>query len=298
MKGHGLPALASAWLQNVRRLMVPRPPWRADAEFDYYRVDPAELGAQLARQKAWQRQGHFVGLGVVQALGLLDRTRLAGKRVLEIGAGECMLSQALLVAGASEVWAVDAVPKQLWAAAASQPADGPLHCVIADAMDLPFSDGSFDFVVANLVIHHIRPLSRLLPELVRVLAPGGRLLALEPAPIVGLFVHDQTSDNEAPLWPQTVTQALADAGLLETAHQYLWLRLQTTRFGPLSPSYRVSGARPGQMPAQLGLRRSLRPSALPGLHIDSGCTFAPLVEQQLDEIVACGSREGLLKKAE
>ena len=49
------------------------------------------FGAQLARQKAWQRQGHFVGLGVVQALGLLDRTRLAGKRVLEIGAGECML---------------------------------------------------------------------------------------------------------------------------------------------------------------------------------------------------------------
>ena len=45
--------------------------------------------------------------------------------------------------------------------------------------------------------------------------PGGRLLALEPAPIVGLFVHDQTSDNEPPLWPQTVTQALADAGLLK-----------------------------------------------------------------------------------
>lgn len=240
-----------------------------------------------------------MGLGLVQALGLLDRKRLAGLRVLEIGAGECMLSQALLVAGAGEVWAVDAIPKQIWAAAASRPNHLPLHCLIADALDLPFADASFDLVVANLVLHHIRPLETLLREVHRVLVPGGQFAALEPAPLVGLLVHDQTSDNEAPLWPQTVTTALRNAGLSDVTHQYLWLRMQTARLGPLSPSYCVRGTRPqGELrrkQAQLGLRRPLEDSALPGLQIDSGCGFRALVGEQLAAIADCIERQGLLK---
>ena len=78
---------ARAWGQNLRRLVWPRPAWRAEAEFDYYRVEESALAEQLARQTAWQKQSHLVGLGLVESLGLLDRSRLADLRVLELGAG-------------------------------------------------------------------------------------------------------------------------------------------------------------------------------------------------------------------
>lgn len=268
------------WADNLRRMMQPRPAWRADAEYDYYQVDPAQLGDQWQRQAQWQRQGQLAGLLLCDALGLCDREQVAGLRVLEIGAGECMASQALHLLGA-EVWAVDAVPKQIWAAAA-QKRDTPLHCVIGDALDLPFAPGSFDLVVANLVIHHIRPLPRLFAELLRVLTPGGRLLALEPSPLVGLLVHERTSDNEAPLWPQTVRAELTLAGFANVESIYQWVRLRSARLGPLSPSYRVSACKPGPaVKAQLGFKRALVDSALSGLRVDAGCTFAGLARAQI-----------------
>ena len=291
------------WAHNLRRLVVPRPPWRAEAEFAFYRVEPSALHEQLDRQRRWWRQGQLVGLGVVDALGLLDRDRLSGLRVLELGAGECMLGQALVQAGAAEVWAVDAVPKQIWAAAAhaSQRETGGessrLHCVIADVLDLPFDAGSFDLVVANLVLHHIRPLTGLLGEARRVLAPGGQFVALEPAPLVGMLVHDQTSDNEAPLWPGAVTSALTDSGFVQAAHEYQWVRLRSSVLGPLSPSYRVSAQRPGPAEtARLRLVRELASSALPGLRVDTGCRFAALVKEQMAAIGNCVEQQGLLER--
>ena len=291
------------WAQNLRRLLVPRPPWRAEAEFAFYRVEPSALHEQLERQRRWWRQGQLVGLGVVDALGLLDRDRLAGLRVLEIGAGECMLGQALQQAGAAEVWAVDAVPKQIWAAAAhasqreQSGEGGRLHCVIADVLDLPFVEGSFDLVVANLVLHHIRPLTGLLGEVLRVLAHGGQFVALEPAPLVGMLVHDQTSDNEAPLWPGAVTETLTRSGFVLAAHEYQWVRLRSSVLGPLSPSYWVSAQRPGPAEtARLRLVRELAPSVLPGLKVDTGCRFAALVNEQVAAISECVEQQGLLKR--
>ena len=44
-----------------------------------------------------------------------------------------------------------------------------------DAKQLPFSDGSFGAVITNSIVHHIPEPSRVLGEMVRVAAPGGRL---------------------------------------------------------------------------------------------------------------------------
>jgi SAM-dependent methyltransferase len=280
------------WAENLRRMVQPRPTWRAEAEYDYYQVDPSQLAAQWDRQTLWQRQGQLGGLLLCDALGLCDRERLTGLRVLEIGAGECMASQALHQLGA-EVWAVDAVPKQIWAAAA-QKRQAPLHCLIGDALDLPFAPGSFDLVVANLVIHHVRPLSRLFGELLRVLAPGGQLVALEPSPLVGLLVHDRTSDNEAPLWPQTVVQALTQAGFADAESSYQWVRLRTARLGPLSPSYRVSARKPGPVvKAQLGIQRPLVQSELEGLLVDEGCSFGKLATAQIATLAELTAQQRL-----
>ncbi|MCZ6462909.1 MAG: class I SAM-dependent methyltransferase [Proteobacteria bacterium] len=49
----------------------------------------------------------------------------------------------------------------------------------ADASCLPFRNESFDAVVGNAILHHLA-LERAVPEMLRVLRPGGRLCFAEP----------------------------------------------------------------------------------------------------------------------
>src|SRR4051794_12557040 len=60
-------------------------------------------------------------------------------------------------------------------------ADAPVPALVvrAGAEELPFEDGFFDTVVATLVLCTVRDPERVLAEVQRVLAPGGRLLFLE-----------------------------------------------------------------------------------------------------------------------
>jgi len=46
----------------------------------------------------------------------------------------------------------------------------------ADAMELPFPDGSFDLVTCRRAAHHFADVRRAVGEMVRVLRPGGRLV--------------------------------------------------------------------------------------------------------------------------
>jgi len=50
-----------------------------------------------------------------------------------------------------------------------------LEVRLCDAKRLPFGDGSFGAVISNSIVHHIPEPGRVLAEMVRVAAPGGRL---------------------------------------------------------------------------------------------------------------------------
>jgi SAM-dependent methyltransferase len=52
--------------------------------------------------------------------------------------------------------------------------------IAASALDLPFENGSFDHIIVRDVIHHIPEPERLMAEIARVIAPGGRVDVLEP----------------------------------------------------------------------------------------------------------------------
>lgn len=52
--------------------------------------------------------------------------------------------------------------------------------LIADACVLPFPDGSLDAIVMTDVFHHIPDAGRFLMEATRCVAPGGKLVMLEP----------------------------------------------------------------------------------------------------------------------
>lgn len=49
----------------------------------------------------------------------------------------------------------------------------------ADATALPFADGEFEAVISLLMLHHVGAWEKALAETVRVLIPGGRLLACD-----------------------------------------------------------------------------------------------------------------------
>lgn len=282
-----LSSRASAWLGNVKKIVGGRQRWSADSEFAYYAVSPRVIEEHRARQQGYAAECWFSGMQIMKGMGILDTRIVGGARVLDIGAGECVLAGAIAHCGAAEVWALDAVPKQIWAAAEHFCKHDNMRFVIASAADLPFADGSFDVITANLVLHHIEPVAPVAAEVFRALRPGGRFVAAEPTPLVGAVAHDATSDNEAPVAPAKLLAEFEQAGFADVSVRYLWIRLSTAALGPLSPSYVISARKPGPLTgtAATSLRRELRPMRLSGLALDMACGFSEQALAQEEEVL-------------
>lgn len=71
--------------------------------------------------------------------------------------------------------------------------DGRFAYLQADAARLPFPDGAFDLVTCQTVLIHVADARTVLREMLRVLAPGGLLLAVEPNPLAGRLALDSLS---------------------------------------------------------------------------------------------------------
>ena len=103
----------------------------------------------------------------------LQRIRdLAPTTVLEVGCGQGAFAQALVDAG-SDVTATDRSARMVALTAARG-----VRAEQADVQHLPYDDGAFDLVVANYMLYHVSDLGRALTEIVRVLRPGGALVAV------------------------------------------------------------------------------------------------------------------------
>ncbi|MFO7960998.1 MAG: class I SAM-dependent methyltransferase [Nitriliruptoraceae bacterium] len=96
---------------------------------------------------------------------------LAGRYVLDLGAGTGVASEVLSHVGAHPV-ALDLAVEML----AHRDAERPPG-VAGDARALPFRDSAFDAVVAAFSLNHVPDLEGALAEARRVIRPGGLLLA-------------------------------------------------------------------------------------------------------------------------
>jgi ubiquinone/menaquinone biosynthesis C-methylase UbiE len=93
----------------------------------------------------------------------------AGDRALDVGAGPGLLSAALAPRVARAV-ALDPSPAMLERAPAGvETAEGTGEAI-------PFEDGSFDLVTAVNTLHHVADMPATVAEMVRVLAPAGRIV--------------------------------------------------------------------------------------------------------------------------
>ncbi|MGH9120737.1 MAG: class I SAM-dependent methyltransferase [Acidimicrobiales bacterium] len=116
----------------------------------------------------------------------------SGDRVLDLGAGggrhafECLRRGAHVVALDADDAQVKDASAMLTLLAAESPRDsssppvGSGAGIVGDAGALPFSDASFDRIIAAEVLEHIPEDRRAISELARVLRPGGTMAVTVP----------------------------------------------------------------------------------------------------------------------
>lgn len=103
-----------------------------------------------------------------------------GERALDLCCGTGDVAWSLASLGAV-VTGADFSPSMLALARNRRAASGgaPPTFVEADALALPFADASFDVATISYGLRNLADLDRGLAEMVRVVRPGGRILALE-----------------------------------------------------------------------------------------------------------------------
>lgn len=111
---------------------------------------------------------------------ILAEGPVRGRRVLEVGAGSGRDSVTLAAEGACAVVLDYSQASLEVARRVAARAGQPIHCVRADALRLPFRDGTFDVVFHQGLLEHFRDPMPLLLENARAVAPGALLLVDVP----------------------------------------------------------------------------------------------------------------------
>ena len=137
---------------------------------------------------------------------------LSGKKVLELGCGAGSALSEYLADNAGEYHAIDLSEDQI-----RQLRDrlGPregLHLHVADVLDPGFAECDFDLIYAQSIFHHFRFIEVFFDRIDGLLAPGGRIVTLDPVQawwpariLRGVFRPFQTdADWEFPFTARTL----------------------------------------------------------------------------------------------
>jgi ubiquinone/menaquinone biosynthesis C-methylase UbiE len=113
----------------------------------------------------------------------------AGERYLDVGCGNGAAAIHVARELGLDATGVDVDPAQVEAAGRAAAGCDNIRFLVADATRLPFADGEFDLVATSKLTHHVPGWEQAFAELIRVLAPGGRLVygdLVFPAPLARL----------------------------------------------------------------------------------------------------------------
>ena len=122
--------------------------------------------------------GFLVGRDKAATLAIELSGLIAGERLVDVGCGPGVAVRRARSLGAEAI-GVDPGSVMLRVARARWRSDRAVDWRIGSAESLPVDDGWADVVWSLSTVHHWADVDRGLAEAVRVLAPGGRLVALE-----------------------------------------------------------------------------------------------------------------------
>jgi SAM-dependent methyltransferase len=138
--------------------------------------DPALVAAEYADDARLRRRAAaYTGAGTVVDARVAIVSAVAAarpSRVLEVGCGWGELAQRIADEVGVEVTATDLSPHMVELARAAG-----IAATVEDVQSLSFPDETFDVVVAAWMLYHVPDRDRAVSEIVRVLRPGGRLVA-------------------------------------------------------------------------------------------------------------------------
>jgi ubiquinone/menaquinone biosynthesis C-methylase UbiE len=149
--------------------------------FDFY-YDAASLELERARELSarLERRGHSDDEIAARNTYLDLIAVMPGERVLDVGCGSGVVTRELArrVGPAGLAIGVDPSPAMVSIARELADQDGVGQWIdlrVGDARALPFADAEFDVVIAATALSHFPGGEHVIPELMRVLRPGGRL---------------------------------------------------------------------------------------------------------------------------
>jgi len=162
-----------------------------------------------------------------------DRRWLIGKQMLEIGCGNGLETAELwlLTGGRTRITAVDSVPSMVELAEGQFDAyldqiaadhgeltmDNRPEFKLADAMRLPFDDGSYDAVFWQLMLHWTPEPWKAIAEAVRVLRPGGLMFGAQSykpyvQPYLDLVIRS-SRNSYGMVWKEDMLRWFHESGL-------------------------------------------------------------------------------------
>ncbi len=142
------------------------------------RYDLANAVLSFSRHRRWKRR-------LIEAAGIKN-----GERILDLCAGTGDVAVLAAQEGkTAEITAADASEKMLARAREKARRENlKINFAVADARRLPFAGRYFDAVLISFGVRNVADWEgKLLPEIKRVLKPGGRFLFLEFLPPRGFF---------------------------------------------------------------------------------------------------------------
>ena len=160
--------------------------------------------------------------GLTGDMALVDRLRELvpdGSRGLDAGCGAGARDVFTYWQAGFDIFGIDAVEENILEARRLHPEIGERVSVVDLRESLAYRDSSFDFVLCNAVIQHIEPaiaLETTLPELARVLRPGGilQLMFKYGSGIATVYDRDYGADRTFQLYEvDEVLAIMAGQGL-------------------------------------------------------------------------------------
>ena len=167
-------------------------------------------GADWDEMRALELPAHAVEQALLAAIP-------EAGHLLDVGTGTGRVLE-VLAPRVRQALGVDASKAMLALARSRLSGEQFAHCAVrqADMYRLPLANASFDTVVLQMVLHYAEDPAGVVAEAVRVLRPGGRLIAID------LAAHDRTdlAGKLAHRWPgfsdAAMRDLLAAAGLRST----------------------------------------------------------------------------------